>query len=177
MKKIVSLLLALALTAMPTLAAAADLTLDGPALTQRNLGYAPNVHLVQTRSVDLSTAYTNATTSATLIASASGTTAIALPATNRDYSKQYIRACWRAVGSKATSTTGTITLYANGGLIAATNQTITTASLNNNVSGCHTVARSSAAAQTIGLWGVSGDTAVFTVSAAYLEVWIITLNS
>lgn len=165
-------LCAMALVSVPMAPAmAADAVLTGPALT-----YTPNIFLYATREVDLGTAYTNATTTATIIASASGTTAVTVPATLRDYSKQYLRVCWRVVASKATSTTGTIYPFINGAAYTTASQAVTTAATNGNLSGCATVARSSAAAQTVSLYGVSGDTAVFTVSDAYIEVWNITLG-
>lgn len=139
-----------------------------PAMPGRN--YPINQFLMAYRVVDLSTTYTNATTTPTIISSASGTTAVSIPATLGDYAKQYFRICYSVDATKATGTTGSVLIFANAATIAASKRFLSS-TLEGTISGCYTVARSSAAAQTISLYGVSADTSIFTVSAAYIEVW------
>lgn len=161
-------LAACAVMALATPALAADVTVDGPGLT-----FPVNQYLVQARRADLGTNYSNATTTATIVASASGTTAVSVPATTFDYTKQHIRVCYGVQATKATSTTGSVSVFVNGAVLASSTRTIGVVSA--PISSCTTIVRSSAAAQTVSLYGVSGDTAAFTISAAYIEVWIITI--
>lgn len=153
-------LAAFALIAMPIAASAAVITAP--------LGrYAPGLVLIGINSA--TAAYTNATTSYTDITG----TSIEIPATRGDYSLQFVRVCWAATATKATSTTGTVRVYANGAGIAASAKTVTFGAANDSLGGCYTVARSSGAAQTVKLQGVSGDTAALTVANAQIEVYII----
>lgn len=164
MKKLFSL--ALAGMACLALAAPASATaVFGP------LTYAPNAKLISVANMAAAD-YTNATTGLTDIAEAT----VAVPAASGDFSKRYLRVCFSASASKATSTTGTIRVYVNGAAVTASGATIDFAALGGHLSSCYTVARADAAAQTVKLQGVSGDTAVFTVSELQMEVWEITLN-
>lgn len=109
---------------------------------------------------DATAAYTNATTSYTDIAGVS----FSVPATLKQYSKQYIRVCYFADATKATATTGIIGVYANGAIIAASERAIASSAGRSTMSSCYVVARSSAAAQTVKLQAKSGDTNIFTIA-------------
>lgn len=124
-------------------------------------------------TVDATPAYSNATTTYTAIPGAS----IAVPATNKPWSgKQFIETCYWADATKATSTTGTIQVVANGAAIVASRRTIASAAGQNNIGLCYRVARSSGAAQTVSLQGVSGDTAAFTVANLQMTVRVLFQN-
>lgn len=155
----------------PTSAFAADAVLQGP-----NLTYAPNMFLYQARVLDLSTAYTNATTTPTIIASASGTTAVTVPATLRNFALQYIRVCYSVDVTKATATTAAVQVFVNGAANADSKRYLSTGAGRGTISGCFSTVRTANTAQTVSLYGVSGDTNTMTVNAAYLEVWNITLG-
>lgn len=127
----------------------------------------PDIRLIGT---DAATAgYTNATTSYTAITGAS----VSVPATFGNYTNEYLRVCYWADVTKATSTTGTIQVNANGAAITASRRTVASAAGQTTLSNCYTVARASAAAQTVTLEAVSGDTATFTVANLQMEVYLI----
>lgn len=161
--------------ALCALALTISSTFAGPALAtdiyNTNGAYFPNVQLVAATAA--TAGYTNATTSYTDITGAS----VAIPATRGDYSLQYIRVCYWADVTKATSTSGSIRVYANGAGITASVRTVTSAAGQTTLNLCYTVARSSAAAQTVKLQGVSGDTATFTIANLQMEVSVIRLLS
>lgn len=165
MKKLATLILAAASLAFaPTLASAAE-------IIGTSGRYAPGEILIAANSATAN--YTNATTSYTDIAG----TEVTVPATSRDYALQFLKVCWWATATKATSTTGTVRVYANGAGIAASAKTVTFGAANDSIGGCYFVARSSAAAQTVKLQGVSGDTEALTVANAQIAVSIVqTLN-
>jgi hypothetical protein len=105
-------------------------------------------------------------------ASANSTTSLAdipgvsfsVPITNKNYNNQFVEVCYYASATKATSTTGTIGVYANGAEITASERSITSAAGISTMASCYVVARSSAAAQTVKLQFKSGDTAAFTIN-------------
>lgn len=82
----------------------------------------------------------------------------------------YIRVTVTYVMSKATATTGTCAVFANGAIVTKTAQAITTAATNANVSGVFYLVNSLAGTQTVKLQCKSGDTNVFTVTSAHLIV-------
>lgn len=166
MKIITRLLAALACF---TMAAAPALATD---IYNTNGAYYPNYQLLAATAA--TAGYTNATTSYTDITGAS----VTVPATRGDPSLQYFRVCYWADVTKATSTTGTIQVVANGAAITASRRTVASAAGQTSVSECYTVARASAASSTIKLQAVSGDTATFTIANLQMEVSIIrTLSS
>jgi hypothetical protein len=132
--------------------------------------YAPNIFFVGAN--DLTSAYTNATTSATDLTG----TSIVVSATKKRYDLQYFQVCWTADATKSTSTTGSVGVYVNGALAAGSTRFIASAAGRGTIGGCYVVARSSAAAQTIALQGVSADTASFAVTTASIQVWVIQLG-
>ena len=101
MKKSFSALLALACAGILAL-------VSTPALAGDLIAYSRTDMTTLASAVDDATAgYTNATTSYTDITGVS----FSVPATLKQYSKQYIRVCYSADVTKATSTTGTIAVY------------------------------------------------------------------
>lgn len=127
----------------------------------------PDVRLV---AVDTATAgYTNATTSYTTVTGIS----FSVPATRYNYTTEYLRVCYWADVTKATSTTGTIQVNANGAAITASRRTVNFGAGQTALSNCYTVARASAAAQTVTLEAVSGDTATFTIANLQAELYIV----
>ena len=153
------------------LAAVAALAM--PFAAQAQVGpytYSPNVRFV---AMDVNSAtYNNSTTGYTDVTGVS----VALPATTAPFANQLLRVCYSADVTKATSTTGTIAVYANGAVIAASARTVGVGQW--TMAACYIVARADGAAQTIKLQAKSGDTAQFTVTNVQMEVWRIdTLNS
>lgn len=73
-------------------------------------------------------------------------------------------------GSKATSTTGSCSLYVNGAVVAATERFIATAAGRGTLSWVYDVAVSGEDAQTVKMQCRSGDTAVFTVNTGFMVV-------
>jgi hypothetical protein len=161
MKLIRSLLASLALvclTAAPAMAAPVFAPLGT---------YIPNSMVVCVS--DATAGYTNSTTTPSDITGAT----CAVPAYDGDYSKQYIEVCFNADVTKATATTGAIGVFVNGALVTASKRYSTSAAGQADLSGCYAVARSSGAAQTVKLQGVSGDTNLFTVANCQFAVRII----
>jgi hypothetical protein len=160
MKKIFPLL---ALAACLAFAAPAS---AGPVFTP-GATYIPNSMVVCV--ADATAGYTNSTATPSDITGAT----CSLPAYDGDYSKQYIETCYNADVTKSTATTGAIGVYVNGALVTASKRFATSAAGQSDIAGCYTAARSSGAAQTVKLQGVSGDTNLFTVSNAQFAVRII----
>lgn len=161
MKFFRSILSALALTCLSVTPA-----LAGPVFTP-GAAYIPNSMVVCV--ADATAGYTNSTATPSDITGAT----CSLPAYDGDYSKQYIEVCFNADVTKSTATNGSIGVYANGALITASKRASTSAAGQADLSGCYTVARSSGAAQTVKLQGVSGDTNLFTVALCQFSVRII----
>lgn len=131
------------------------------------------VTALQEATVDATPAYSNATTSYTAIPGAS----VTIPVTNKAWAgKQFIEACYWADATKATSTTGTIQVVANGAAIPASRRSIASSAGQNNISLCYRVARASGLAQTVSLQGVSGDTAAFTIANLQFTVRVLFQN-
>jgi hypothetical protein len=118
---------------------------------------------------DATAGYTNSTATPSDITGAT----CAVPAYDGDYSKQYIETCFNADVTKATATNGAIGVFVNGALVTASKRFATSAAGQSDLSGCYTVARSSGAAQTVKLQGVSADTNLFTVANCQFAVRII----
>ncbi len=111
--------------------------------------------------------YTNATTSATDISEAT----VTVPSRpNRTGATEYYEACFYAQAIKATSTTGSIDLVVNGSAVTVARRTIDFGTINGVIVGCHTAAVPVKTSFIVKLQGVSGDTAVFTVSDAHIIV-------
>lgn len=81
-----------------------------------------------------------------------------------------IKVTWHLDVTKATTTTGTCGVFANGALIAASTRTIDVAAKETGMSGTYIVANSTVGAQTVKLQCKSGDTAVLTVNLGMLVV-------
>lgn len=97
-----------------------------------------------------------------------------VPATNKQYGYQFIRVCYWGDVTKATATTGTVGVFANGAVITASEMTVASAAgAKAVISQCYTVARSSAAAQTVKLQYKSGDTNAFTINNMMVELSIL----
>ncbi len=161
-------LLALASVALCGPAFAAATVISGP-----GLGYAPNLYYYGSVVGDFSTPYTNSTTTPTTLTAMS----VSVPATKRPFALQYICARWSVDATKATATTGSVTLVVNGAADANTTRYTASGAGRNTISGQYCVQRSSAALQTVSLQGVSADTNALTVNAAYLEVWNVTIQA
>lgn len=129
--------------------------------------YIPNQMVVCI--ADATAGYTNSTVTPSDITGAS----CALPATNDNFSLQFIEVCFNADVTKSTATTGAIGVFVNGALVANSKRFATSAAGQSDLSGCFTAQRSSGAAQTVKLQGVSGDTNLFTVSNVQFKVSII----
>ncbi len=150
------------LTAMALTALAFPATAQ---VLQANPGYVANSMFDGV--ADLSnTSYTNATTTATILTG----TGITVPATSFDPAKQLYTACFTADVTKATSTTGSITVAVGGVPIAASARYASSAAGRTSISGCYSWVRSSAAAQVVSLYAVSADTASFAVQNAQLRL-------
>lgn len=80
---------------------------------------------------------------------------------------------WHLNGTKATGTTGTCELFANGARIAATAQTVANAAGATDMSGSWIVALSASGSQTVKLQCESADTSVLTVANGQLDVFEI----
>jgi hypothetical protein len=133
--------------------------------------YIPNMKLDTV--VTATGGYTNATVTPTVIPGTSFT----LGATQGDYTRQYFRVCYTADVTKSTSTTGAISIYLNGVNSGSTmDRYVASSAGRNSIGGCFTIARPSASAQTIALYGTSGDTASFAVTNAVVEYWRVILN-
>lgn len=154
-----------ALAASPAFAAPTVIT--GP-----GLAYPVNLHLVGTVTGDLATPYTNATTTPSIV---TGMT-VAVPATLRPYQLQTLCVRWSADATKATSTTGSIGIGLNAAVDATSYRYTASSAGRNALNGSYCVARPSAAAITVSLYGVSADSGVFTVNNAFLEVWNVVTN-
>lgn len=163
-KTLLALGLTLAALCTAPLAMAQTTVVDTPT-------YAPNEKIVKIITMP-ATDYTNATTSPTDI---TGLT-VTVPATTGDFSKQTFEVCYSAAASKATSTTGSISVLFSGTADATFTRAVTFGAANNSLSGCFYKARATASAVIIKLQGVSGDTAAFTVSEAQLRVGVIRVN-
>lgn len=130
------------------------------------------VATIASSTVDATAGYTNSTTSYTDITGAS----VAVPATNKAWSgKQFIRVCYSADVIKATATIGTIGVYVNGAVVAASERSAPS-TLRGNINACYVVARASAAAQTVKLQGKSGDANQFTVTNLQMTVDVLYQN-
>lgn len=81
-----------------------------------------------------------------------------------------IKVTWNLDLIKATTTTGTCALYANGAVIAASARTIDVAAKNTTISETWVVANSTTGAQTVKIQCKSGDTAVLTVNFGQITV-------
>lgn len=165
--------LALAFGAIIALSSSAAYAVDANAQSRASSDpYTVNMYLEGAVQADLSTPYTNSTTSYTDITGAS----VSVPVWNGGISggtdqTQGFFACYTVDGSKATSTNGTVALYVNGAVDTDTVQTGTFAAGHASLGGCWYVANTLATAQTIKLQAKSGDTAAFTVNQAALTVF------
>lgn len=85
-----------------------------------------------------------------------------------------IEVTWNLDVVKATATTGTCALYANGAVIAASARTVDFAAKNTTISETWVVANTTVGTQTIKLQCKSGDTNVFTVNFGMIAVkeWV-----
>lgn len=154
------------LASTPLMAAAVVITAPG-------LAFVPNTYWMGSVTGDFSTPYTNSTTTPSALTGMS----VVIPATKRSFGLQYVCARWSVDATKATSTTGSVTLAVNGAADANSTRYTASSAGRNTISGAYCVLRTSAAAQTVALNGVSADTAALTVNAAYLEVWIYQVQS
>lgn len=151
-----------ALASLPSMASAAQSPPTDP--------YTPNLYFEGV--ADATAAQTFNTTSYADVALAT----VTMPALTQDYSGDYAWVCYTADAIKATSTTGTIAVYANGAVVAKTAQTVDTAAKNTNLGGCWTIAVANGNANVVKLQAKSGDTAVFTINNAELTVWRLRIN-
>lgn len=102
---------------------------------------------------------------------------VTIPATKVPISRQFIRACVYAAASKATSTTGTLTVNVSGSDIAASARSIASAAGAGTITTCHVVPRATEAAVIVKMRGVSADAAAFTVTAgAQFHVEVVYKN-
>lgn len=98
---------------------------------------------------------------------------VTLPATTVPIARQYIETCFSADVTKATSTSGSLTVNISGSDVAASARQVQSASGRTTMASCFTVARATAASVIVKLRGVSGDTALFTVHNAQMTVRLL----
>lgn len=158
------------------LAALACIGLATPALADNIAITAQSGTVLRFAHADATANYTNATTSATDIAAATVTVpSTRYPITGTSASSsgvaQYVKACYTADATKATATTGTITLLVDGVSYAAAARSIGV--MRGTLAACAYVARPVATALVVKLQGVSGDTNTFTVHNAQLSVEVL----
>lgn len=113
---------------------------------------------------------TNATTSYVDVTGA----AVAVEAITEDPTQVatygMLRVTYSAIVSKATGTSATLGVYANGAIIADTETVVLQTQGAQRISGSFLVARADAAAQTVKLQVKSADTSIATVTDAYIDV-------
>lgn len=123
-------------------------------------GFGPNVSSYGV--VDVTTNYTNATTSASDV---TGLTVTVPKTIYGVLGNQFYRACVYADAGKATATSGTLTINVNGSDVTASAKQVQSAAGRSTVSFCHVGARPTLNSFIVKVRGVSADTNVFTVYA------------
>lgn len=111
--------------------------------------------------VNVTSDYTNATTSATDVTGLS----ITVPATNYAIGAQFYRVCWTLDTLKATATTGNIVANVNGSDVTGSARYTATGAGRVSNANCFVGARPTASAFVVKLRGVSADTNALTVYA------------
>lgn len=106
-----------------------------------------------------------ATTSVTPLVDPNATSAPGVPSYT-----DWIHVSFSMDVQKATATTGTCAVFANGAVVTKTARTVNSGAGNVSMSGDFYLANSTTGAQTIKLQCKSGDTNVFTVNNAHLVV-------
>ena len=134
-------------------------------------GFGPNVSSYGV--ADVTTNYTNATTSA------SDVTGLSVTVPKTTYAvlgNQFYRACVWADVAKGTATNGTLTINVNGSDVTASAKQVQSAAGRSVISFCHVGARPTANSFVVKVRGVSGDTNTFTVYAgSQLQVETLTI--
>lgn len=119
------------------------------------------------------TDYVNSTVTPSDIAEAT----VTVPASKMSGATEYVESCFYAQAIKATSTTGTITVFVNGVSQTLAARTIASSAGANSLGGCYVMARPVKTSFVVKLQGVSGDTAAFTVNDVQLVVSTFFINS
>jgi hypothetical protein len=150
------------------LLALAACAISAPATAQviaTNPGYIPNQAFEGVANLS-NTAYTNATTTATILPG----TALTVPATQFDPAGRLIQVCYSADVTKATSGTGAVGVAQDGVPIVASYRFSGFNGGRSVVANCYAFFRASQAATVISLYAVSSDTASFAVQNAQMIV-------
>lgn len=98
---------------------------------------------------------------------------VTLPATTVPIARQFIETCWAADVTKATSTSGSLTVNISGSDVTASARQVQFGSGRTTMANCFVAPRATAAAVIVKLRGVSGDTALFTVHNAQMTVRLL----
>lgn len=134
-------------------------------------GFGPNVSSYGV--ADVTTNYTNATTSASDV---TGLTVTVPKTIYGVLGNQFYRACVYADAAKATGTSGTLTINVNGSDVTASAKQVQFGAGRSAVSFCHVGPRPTTSSFVVKVRGVSADTSVFTVYAgSQLSVETLTI--